>query len=203
MTATAITTTNINPAGARKRLGELRDEKAALSQRQQELQQRIVAGRSQSEVAALADRLIAGEPTDEVVQDVQAMANAVQDQLDVIVAAERVLDRVVLLDDLRTTTAAARPSFDRAVAVVRRLDAALAAVEKVCKEAAAAVLAFDHDYAGAAALQDRFPEEPRPLDVMRLVPLRQWPLGEFVELHGANASHFRRWHAEANSLGAL
>ena len=51
----------------------------------------------------------------------------------------------------------------------------------------------------------RFPNEPRLYDIQRLLPLQPggYPSSDFIEIYSVNTSRFHRWHAEAESLGAL
>ena len=193
-----------DPAAARRRLAELRAEQVQLSTRLADLQRRVAAGRTAADVAALAERLIAGEPAAVVVEeDVAVQARAIADQLAVLGKAEDTLEDIVQRDDLRTGQAAALPAFRKAIAHVARLDKALLAVEKIVREAAVDVLAFERLHAAPNSLVDRFLDEPRAYDVERLVPLRFWPSSDYIELYDVNPSRLARWRVEAKSLGDL
>jgi hypothetical protein len=202
--STATTTTHHDPVAARRRLADLGAERGQLSARLADLRRRLAAGRTPADVAALSERLIAGEPASVVVEDdLDIQARAIVDQLAVIAKAEDTLNRTVQLDDLRKGSAAALPAFTKAISHIRRLDAALAAVDKVVQEAAADVLAFERLHAAPGGLEDRFPAEPRRYDAQRLLPLRGWPTSDWIEQWSMNASRYARWQAEAKALGDL
>ena len=183
----------------RGRLAELEHEADGLIARQAVLYQQVAKGSSDEQVDQAARRLIANPKTAVLQVDPQAELRSTAEQLTTNRRAQAILSKSLGLLELREGHAAAKPAFDKAVAHVPKLAAALAALEAAQAAATRDLRAFEAIDGAVAGLSAQHPEDRAPYSEWQLAPLRTWQT-ELVG-DGFNRSKLDLWRQECAELG--
>jgi len=199
MTAQVQTKSELDAAGARKRLAELQRDETLMKEVRDHLRNQLLNGVDADEMEALAARLIAGEPA--AATNLDPRLADLNEKLRINAKAQSVLLSLISLDELRRGFQKAAPLHARAVAHVKRLDKALSAVEAALLDAKADHDAFNAVHDSLGGLQLSHPQERAPYDEYDLVSLVTWR-GQFVG-DGLNPTRLDLWREGARDRGLL
>jgi hypothetical protein len=184
-----------------QRLAELRGEAETFAARRRELQRQRADGRPHDEVEAAANALIRGDASTAVLVDIEADLRVVEGDLAINARARDLLANQLGLLELRAGNRRAAALHAAALAYIPKIDAALATLETVQREAMAALDRFEQEDGPLYRFRDQHPGEKATYFAAQLGPLRTWR--EDLLGDGANPSKPEAWRAECRELGAL